>query len=153
MNTRPQMAVGSQRQPKYLWLRSGGFRLRHHAAERDGQFRCDLMHNPAKNRQPVVGQPAGHAGHRNRGKRFRCNRCRPRRRCSHARTIGSGAGGASRRPVQDALFLSLDGLFMTRRAQIAEFALRQKIALFAPFREDAEAALKPTMHPAPHPTR
>jgi ABC-type uncharacterized transport system substrate-binding protein len=27
-----------------------------------------------------------------------------------------------------------------RRSQIAEFALQQKIALFAPFREDAEAA-------------
>jgi putative tryptophan/tyrosine transport system substrate-binding protein len=38
-----------------------------------------------------------------------------------------------------ALFLSLDGLFIARRAQIAEFALRQKIALFAPFPKDAEA--------------
>jgi putative tryptophan/tyrosine transport system substrate-binding protein len=38
-----------------------------------------------------------------------------------------------------ALFLTLDGLFIGRRVQIAEFALRQKIALFAPFREDAEA--------------
>jgi putative ABC transport system substrate-binding protein len=38
-----------------------------------------------------------------------------------------------------ALFLPLDGLFISRRSQIAEFALRQKIALFAPFREDAEA--------------
>jgi putative ABC transport system substrate-binding protein len=38
-----------------------------------------------------------------------------------------------------ALFLPLDGLFVARRAQIAEFALRQKIALFAPFRADAEA--------------
>jgi putative ABC transport system substrate-binding protein len=38
-----------------------------------------------------------------------------------------------------ALFLPLDGLFLGRRAQIAEFALRQKIALFAPFPEDAEA--------------
>jgi putative ABC transport system substrate-binding protein len=38
-----------------------------------------------------------------------------------------------------ALFVQLDGLFLTRRAQMAEFALRQKIALFSPFREDAEA--------------
>ncbi len=38
-----------------------------------------------------------------------------------------------------ALFLPLDGLFIARRARIAEFALRQKVALFAPFREDAEA--------------
>jgi putative tryptophan/tyrosine transport system substrate-binding protein len=38
-----------------------------------------------------------------------------------------------------ALFLPLDGLFIARRAQIAEFALRQKAALFASFREDAEA--------------
>jgi putative ABC transport system substrate-binding protein len=38
-----------------------------------------------------------------------------------------------------ALFLPLDGLFMVQRARIAEFAVRQKIALFAPFREDAEA--------------
>jgi len=38
-----------------------------------------------------------------------------------------------------ALFLPLDGLFLARRAQIAEFALRHKIALFAPFPEDAEA--------------
>jgi len=38
-----------------------------------------------------------------------------------------------------ALYLPLDGLFVGRRAQIAEFALRQKIALFAPFPEDAEA--------------
>jgi putative ABC transport system substrate-binding protein len=38
-----------------------------------------------------------------------------------------------------ALFLPLDGLFIGRRSQIAEFALRQKAALFAAFREDAEA--------------
>jgi putative ABC transport system substrate-binding protein len=38
-----------------------------------------------------------------------------------------------------ALFLPLDGLFTARRSQIAEFALRQKAALFAAFREDAEA--------------
>jgi len=38
-----------------------------------------------------------------------------------------------------ALFLSLDGLFAMRRAQIVEFARRQRIALFAPVREDAEA--------------
>jgi putative tryptophan/tyrosine transport system substrate-binding protein len=38
-----------------------------------------------------------------------------------------------------ALFLPLDGLFIARRMQIAEFALRQKAALFAAFREDAEA--------------
>ena len=38
-----------------------------------------------------------------------------------------------------ALFLPLDGLFIARRTQIAEYALRQKAALFAPFREDAEA--------------
>jgi hypothetical protein len=38
-----------------------------------------------------------------------------------------------------ARFLPLDGLFIARRAQIAEFALRQKAALFASFREDAEA--------------
>ncbi len=48
-----------------------------------------------------------------------------------------------RLPLDDrcktALFLSLDGLSMARRARIAEFALRQRIALFAPFREDAEA--------------
>jgi len=48
-----------------------------------------------------------------------------------------------RLPLDDrcntALFLPLDGLFMARRARIAEFALRQRIALFAPFREDAEA--------------
>jgi putative tryptophan/tyrosine transport system substrate-binding protein len=38
-----------------------------------------------------------------------------------------------------ALFLPLDGLFIARRSQIAEFALRQKAALFAAFRQDAEA--------------
>jgi putative ABC transport system substrate-binding protein len=38
-----------------------------------------------------------------------------------------------------ALFLPLDGLFVRRRAQIADFALRQRIALFSPFLEDAEA--------------
>ncbi len=38
-----------------------------------------------------------------------------------------------------ALFLPLDGLFISRRAEIVEFALRHQIALFAPFREDAEA--------------
>jgi putative tryptophan/tyrosine transport system substrate-binding protein len=38
-----------------------------------------------------------------------------------------------------ALYLPLDGLFIARRQQIADFALRQKIALFAPFRADAEA--------------
>jgi putative ABC transport system substrate-binding protein len=38
-----------------------------------------------------------------------------------------------------ALFLPLDGLFVTRRVRIAEFALHQKIAVFAPFREGAEA--------------
>jgi putative ABC transport system substrate-binding protein len=38
-----------------------------------------------------------------------------------------------------ALFLPLDGLFIARRTQIAEYALREKVALFAPFRADAEA--------------
>jgi putative ABC transport system substrate-binding protein len=38
-----------------------------------------------------------------------------------------------------ALFVLLDGLFIARRQQIVEFALRQKMALFAPFRADAEA--------------
>jgi putative ABC transport system substrate-binding protein len=38
-----------------------------------------------------------------------------------------------------ALFLPLDGLFIARRSQISEFALRHKAALFAAFREDAEA--------------
>ena len=38
-----------------------------------------------------------------------------------------------------ALFLPLDELFVARRIQIAEYALRQKAALFAPFRKDAEA--------------
>ena len=38
-----------------------------------------------------------------------------------------------------ALFLPLDFLFISRRAQIAEFVLSHKIGLFAPFREDAEA--------------
>jgi putative ABC transport system substrate-binding protein len=40
---------------------------------------------------------------------------------------------------RSALYMPLDGLFIARRAQIAEFALRQKAALFASFREDAEA--------------
>jgi len=47
---------------------------------------------------------------------------------------GSLGGGC-----KTALYVQLDGLFFARRAQIADFALRQKIALFAPFREDAEA--------------
>jgi len=47
---------------------------------------------------------------------------------------GSLGGGC-----KTALYVQLDGLFLARRAQIADFALRQKIALFAPFREDAEA--------------
>lgn len=38
-----------------------------------------------------------------------------------------------------ALYLPLDALFTARRSQIAEFALRQKTALFAAFREDAKA--------------
>jgi putative ABC transport system substrate-binding protein len=38
-----------------------------------------------------------------------------------------------------AMFLPLDYLFIARRAQIAEFARSHQIALFAPFREDAEA--------------
>lgn len=38
-----------------------------------------------------------------------------------------------------ALIVPLDGLFAARGAQIADFALRQKIALFAPFREYALA--------------
>ena len=38
-----------------------------------------------------------------------------------------------------ALFLALDGLFIARRARIAEFALQNKMPLFAPFRADAEA--------------
>ena len=38
-----------------------------------------------------------------------------------------------------ALIVPLDGLFVARGAQIADFALRQKIALFAPFREYALA--------------
>src|SRR5205807_10335123 len=38
-----------------------------------------------------------------------------------------------------AMIIQLDAVVGARRAQIAEFALRQKIALFAPFREDAEA--------------
>jgi putative ABC transport system substrate-binding protein len=38
-----------------------------------------------------------------------------------------------------AMIIQLDAVVAARRAQIAEFALRQKIALFAPFREDAEA--------------
>jgi putative ABC transport system substrate-binding protein len=38
-----------------------------------------------------------------------------------------------------AMLLPLDYLFISRRAQIAEFALSHRIALFAPFREDAEA--------------
>ena len=37
------------------------------------------------------------------------------------------------------LIVPLDGLFAARGAQIADFALREKIALFAPFREYALA--------------
>jgi putative ABC transport system substrate-binding protein len=37
------------------------------------------------------------------------------------------------------LFIPLDALFISRRAQIAEYALRHNMALFASFREDAEA--------------
>ncbi|SEE03304.1 putative ABC transport system substrate-binding protein [Rhizobiales bacterium GAS191] len=38
-----------------------------------------------------------------------------------------------------ALFSAPDGLFVSRRAQIIAFAQRQRIALFMPYREDAEA--------------
>jgi putative ABC transport system substrate-binding protein len=38
-----------------------------------------------------------------------------------------------------ALYLPLDGVFITRRTQIAKYALSEKAALFAAFREDAEA--------------
>jgi len=48
-----------------------------------------------------------------------------------ARPLDPRCGGA--------LFLPLDGLFYARRNQIAEYALREKAALFAAFREDAQA--------------
>jgi putative ABC transport system substrate-binding protein len=38
-----------------------------------------------------------------------------------------------------ALFLTLDSLFISQRTRIADFALSHRIALFAPFREDAQA--------------
>jgi putative ABC transport system substrate-binding protein len=38
-----------------------------------------------------------------------------------------------------ALFLPVNGLFRIRQAQIAQFALRNKVALFAPWASDAEA--------------
>ncbi|SEF12121.1 putative ABC transport system substrate-binding protein [Rhizobiales bacterium GAS191] len=38
-----------------------------------------------------------------------------------------------------ALFSAPDGLFVSRRAQIIAFAQRQRLALFMPYREDAEA--------------
>ena len=40
---------------------------------------------------------------------------------------------------KSAMYLPLDGLFIVKRQQIVEFALREKIALFAPFRADARA--------------
>ena len=38
-----------------------------------------------------------------------------------------------------ALVLTIDGLFVAQRERIVQFALGRRIALFAPFREDAEA--------------
>src|SRR5581483_7608220 len=43
---------------------------RHHAAQHDGQFGCDRTHDTAEHWQPLVGDPAGHAGNRNGSERF-----------------------------------------------------------------------------------
>ena len=39
-----------------------------------------------------------------------------------------------------ALLLRLDGLFIAKRAEIVDYALRNRIALFAPYHEDVEAS-------------
>jgi ABC transporter substrate binding protein len=59
-------------------------------------------------------------------------------RCSRLVCMAYRRQGADEQ-CKTALYLTLDGLFIARRPQIVGFALRQKIALFAPFPADAVA--------------